>query len=169
MVPFAKLLSLSSKPTAVFCCDARVPQVRLSARLLLPAGTGGVGKARTGAAVPALCSCSRCGSSGSAQRGSCYSLGFFWRPQSQPRGTHGDTPQVLRCQQQPSNVLSSESESQSCGALLGVSGFRSPDSFPLSPGPRRGAASCSYFNHFCVPQTLSLQSPIRKYLALCLL
>lgn len=152
MVPFAKLLSLSSKPTAVFCCDARVPQVRLSARLLLPAGTGGVGKARTGAAVPALCSCSRCGSSGSAQRGSCYSLGFFWRPQSQPRGTHGDTPQVLRCQQQPSNVLSSESGSQSCGALLGVSGFRSPDSFPLSR-----------------PQTLSLQSPIRKYLALCLL
>lgn len=39
----------------------------------------------------------------------------------------------------------------------------------LCPGPRRGAASCSYFNHFCVPQTLSLQSPIRKYLALCLL
>lgn len=138
MVPFAKLLSLSSKPTAVFCCDARVPQVRLSARLLLPAGTGGVGKARTGAAVPALCSCSRCGSSGSAQRGSCYSLGFFWRPQSQPRGTHGDTPQVLRCQQQPSNVLSSESGSSPAGPSSECLGSDHPTASLCPPAPGVG-------------------------------
>lgn len=114
-------------------------------------GTGGAGKAQAGADGLAASSC--CRSNVSAQWGSCYSLHFFWRAQSQPQGTHGDTPQVLRCRQQPSNALSTEVGSQSCRALLGVSRFRSPDGFPLCPGPRHGAASCScHFNHFCVPQ-----------------
>lgn len=56
-----------------------------------------------------------------------------------------------------------------CGALLGVSKFRSPEGFPLTPAPGMGLLPAVVILIISVFPNPSFHSPIRKYLALCFL